>query len=118
MHRRWLSLILVAFLLAMPGCNIVDRRGTTTTCWVHGTQLEEDVVPIYYGYMADLDAINAWQYTFPNANSHGNGGCLLADWSPTHERVRYCAECRDVETQYWKAKEERRARNADDAYVE
>ena len=74
---------------------VVDRRSDETTFTLHGTPLDEIVVPVAYGLFSFLSHANrAWDTLFPEGAPFVLGGCVIMDNSPTHARIRSCPDCR------------------------
>ncbi len=107
---------IASFLLfCIGGCNEMPlstpNEGTTylqdgcSYCAVHDVRLRVDTVPITYGYtlLEAQWASDIATTTFPNSETHIDGGCTLDHESPRWARVWYCPACRRAEKTYTKS---------------
>ena len=80
--------------------NVVEQEPERfpIVCELHGTPLQWDRVPIYYGLM--LYDINDKELS-PYSNKWVGGGCTgggRIGGSPRYGFIRYCQRCRDAES--------------------
>jgi hypothetical protein len=71
------------------------------TCSLHGCELVEDVVPVFYGFIGTSPEYGrAWRELFRYSRSWSPGGCSVAAGRPTSEAVQFCRSCREAEEKW------------------
>jgi hypothetical protein len=98
---RWLVTLPLA-LLAGCGAFPQDRRGTETTCPVHGEALREGRVNVYPAKWSMPPAYLEASRKFPYAHWETFEEQPMG-W-PTQARVLYCPQCRAEETAWWRSR--------------
>jgi hypothetical protein len=88
----------------------VEATAPSKICEIHNIPLEEDVIPISYGYieLPTAGEIETRQKLFPHAWSSYNGGCVIEE--AKQARVSFCPECRKAEA-IWQEGQEARSRS-------
>ncbi len=94
--------ILIAVACVATACSkerVFDARDGTKICPVHGTRLQPDIVPMYYGtpdMTWEMTYAKAASTNFPHSLTHFEGGCVNQD-GIEKARVLYCPKCRQAE---------------------
>jgi hypothetical protein len=65
-------------------------------CPVHGTELVEKEVPIFYGMPTPDSNIFEIGRRFPNHDLWSIGGCVVSDDSPENTIGQMCSDCHDA----------------------
>jgi hypothetical protein len=78
-----------------------DEQEPPTVCEVHDLPLQEDVVPVSYGF-PNMEFRQAQYFEFPHAEVTHHGGCMVTD--TRQAKVNYCPECRKA-YEAWVAKQ-------------
>ena len=69
---------------------------TDGTCRVHGKELIEKEVPVFYGMPTPDSDIFEIGRKFPHHGLWSIGGCEVSDDSPENGRGQVCSDCHDA----------------------
>jgi hypothetical protein len=75
------------------------------TCTLHGCELAEGVVPVFYGFIVTSPEYGrAWRALFRYSRCWAPGGCSMAAGRPSAASVQYCPSCRAAESTWLMAR--------------
>jgi hypothetical protein len=76
--------------------NVIVAVEKKTRCPFHDEALQQETVPIFYGFPLGNPTEDAEAAGFPYAREAVHGGCDAANGVPKHARVKYCPACRSA----------------------
>jgi hypothetical protein len=100
------KMVLLAITIGCTGCmhyddersmSLVRQADESGICYLHRTRMNQQDVPIYYGFMIEPEGMGASRlartYLFPYSAQPLTGGCEISSDSPETARAWVCARC-------------------------
>jgi ankyrin repeat protein len=75
-------------------------KGQHKYCVIHHMRLQQDTVPIIYGYVYISEEYREALKNFPNTRTRAFGGCVSSQRSPRTKKVLFCPACRQAEEKW------------------